>query len=38
MSEMKETRTVRIKQKTLKAQTVMRDVESTIFAASCTWQ
>jgi hypothetical protein len=35
---MKETYTVKRKLKTLKAQTVMRDVESTIFAANCTWQ
>jgi hypothetical protein len=35
---MKETCTVRRKLKTLKAQTVMRDVESTIFATNCTWQ
>jgi hypothetical protein len=31
---MKETHTVRRKVKALKAQTVMRDVESTIFAAN----
>ena len=38
MSEMKETHTVRRKIKTLKAPTVMRDIESTIFAANCTWK
>jgi len=35
---MKETHTVRRKLKTLKAQTIMRDVEKTIFAAKCTWK
>jgi hypothetical protein len=35
---MKETRTIMRKMKTLKAQTVMRDIESTIFAANCTWK
>lgn len=38
MSEMKESHRVRRKLKILKAQTVMRDVESTIFAANCTWK